>query len=104
MIKVRSKLLRVYIATQLLYKCLARELFMRRKLTFKSGAEGRGRGEEEGKKALISHIFFIKIGFNNIIEYHSINLNSFVFSIIILNCYVINIVITPYDAIIDIII
>lgn len=57
MIKVRSKLLRVYIATQLLYKCLARELFMRRKLTFKRGGGGGGEGERE-KSSLISHIFF----------------------------------------------
>lgn len=54
MIKVRSKLLRVYIATQLLYKCLARELFMRRKLTFKRG--GGGGGEGKGKK--LSHISY----------------------------------------------
>lgn len=68
MIKVRSKLLRVYIATQLLYKCLARELFMRRKLTFKRGGGGGGRGK--GKKARSYLIFFfIKIGFNNI-KYH----------------------------------
>lgn len=54
MIKVRSKLLRVYIATQLLYKCLARELFMRRKLTFKRGG-GRG-GGKKGKK--LSYLIF----------------------------------------------
>lgn len=53
MIKVRSKLLRVYIATQLLYKCLARELFMRRKLTFKRGG---GKGGGKGKK--LSHISY----------------------------------------------
>lgn len=56
MIKVRSKLLRVYIATQLLYNCLARELFMRRKLTFKRG---------EGKKNLIYLCIFIKIRLDN---------------------------------------
>lgn len=55
MIKVRSKLLRVYIATQLLYKCLARELFMRRKLTFKNGGEGGG-GRE--KSSHISYFFY----------------------------------------------
>lgn len=60
MIKVRSKLLRVYIATQLLYKCLARELFMRRKLTFKRGGGGGGGGGKGKKLAHISYFFLSK--------------------------------------------